>query len=200
MLSRSSFSMKTRSSGAALGILLIMGLLPGCATISPQPGVPVDARPEPGAAYVAGQFHRSDGPGFALILKNLDTNTEYAMPLGTDSFSISSFKDRVLAIKVPPGRYAVTHWSTYGTVVHLTNNKTPVTSPLLARSFQVPAGGVAFLGRFALTQTRTSDSTYQYTNWRIQPERITTAGAREALVASYTGFDQVAFTCLACLD
>ena len=80
----------------------------GCASVQPvlAPTASVDAS----SGYVAGQFTRMKARGFAFVVKGVDDGREFTMPLGEDSSMPSEAKDQTVAIKVPPGTYAVVQW------------------------------------------------------------------------------------------
>ena len=152
---------------AGMGLALLLGLLTGCATI--EPAVQTTAKPETGMAYVAGQFSRSNSGGFAFVLQNLDSNAEYSMSLGEDGTWPKDVKDQVLAVKLPPGRYAVRQWFTYGTLTKERSRSHAVSNTELSRPFQVASGSVLFLGGFSADTVTRGNQIF----WTIKPRLLT---------------------------
>lgn len=169
-------------------------LASGCAVI--QPVLPAAAAPDATAAYVAGAFTRVSSGGFAFIARNADTGEEYALPLGADTPFPTDVDNQVVAIKVPPGRYAITQWITYATLTKERITKSNVTNAVLSEPFTVAPGSVAYLGNYSVTTTRSGLSSY----FRISPKTVTSADAHAAFVKAYPGFQSQSFTCKLCID
>jgi len=165
-----------------------------CASI--QPVVRTTTSPEPSGSYIAGTFTRSSSGGFAFIVRNVESGTEYGMPLGEDSLLPKDVTDQVIAIKVPPGRYEVSQWITYGTLTKERSSKREIKNPYLAKPFTVEAGSVTHLGKFSVTTAITSG----YTNWSIKPNPMTSQDAKNGFLAAYPSFTSHSFSCRLCTD
>jgi hypothetical protein len=176
----------------AIGVLL--GALGGCVAL--QPAVVSTARPDASAAYLTGSFNRINSGGFAFIIYNTDTNQEYAMSLGEDTTWPKDVIDGVITIRVPEGRYAVTHWVTYGTLTKERSRLRPITNSHLSAPFTVRAGSVVYLGKFNAQTTRSGATTY----YTIKPLPIDSRAARDAFVTAHPNFKKNPFTCLMCAD
>jgi hypothetical protein len=186
----------TQSSRAAS--LALFATLAGCTSI--QPTVPTTTPPDASSGYVAGAFTRTNTGGVAFILKGMDSGVEYAMPLGEDSPLPKDVKDQVVAVKVPPGRYAVSHWITYGTLDKSQSTKTSMSNAFLAAPFVVEAGSVIYLGAFSVTSTTTPGYPKMTIHWSVKPMAIHLNGARAAFLKTYPMFGSVPFVCRLCLD
>ena len=178
----------------ATAITLSLALLAGCATI--EPAVQAAAGPEPGMAYVAGQFTRSNSGGFAFVLQDVDLGTEYAMSLGEDGSWPSDVNEQVIAVKLRPGRYAVKQWFTYATLTKERSRGHPVTNPELSKPFRLNSGSVMFLGGFKVDTTVQGSQIY----WSIKPRVLREERAQQAFGAAYPGLGTLAFECRLCIS
>jgi ABC-type Fe3+-hydroxamate transport system substrate-binding protein len=167
-------------------------LVSGCASI--EPALKSNAIPDSSSSYIAGSFTRKSSGGFAFAITNLQTNREYSLSLGEDTFTPKDIDDQVVTIQVPPGRYMVSSWYTYGTLNKAKNSTNKITNPYLSSPFEVSSNSVLFLGRFAAS-TSLKDSTITYL---IKPERITLTQAREAFFSAYPSFKDIALSCKMC--
>jgi hypothetical protein len=185
---------------AALCSIVAVGtlLLGGCASI--EPTLKADAQPSADAAYIAGSFTRQNSGGFAFAITNLDTQREYGMSLGQDTVLPKDVSDDVVVMKVPPGRYQVTSWYTYGTVNKAKNGTFPIRNPVLSQPFEVPAQSVRFLGKFVARSDHAYGMGALSASWSIEPVPITEAQAREALSRSYSAFGNLDVKCQLCSD
>ncbi|MBL0728807.1 hypothetical protein [Piscinibacter sp. HJYY11] len=174
----------------ALAVLLASG----CAVI--QPVVPAAAAPDAASAYIAGAFTRVSSGGFAFIARNADTGEEYALPLGADTPFPTDVENQVVAIKVPPGRYAITQWITYATLTKERITKSNITNAVLSEPFTVAPGSVTYLGNYSVTTTRAGTSMH----FRISPKVVTSADARTGFLKAYPGFQSQSFACKLCVD
>jgi len=179
---------------AGTGLALVLGLLAGCATI--EPAVPTTARPETGMAYVAGQFSRSNSGGFAFVLQNLDSNAEYSMSLGVDGSWPQDVKAQVLAVKLPPGRYAVKQWFTYATLTKERSRGHAITNSELSRPFQVGSGAVLFLGGFSADTTTRGNQIF----WSIKPRLLKEDEAQAVFQSAYPALAALPFECHLCIS
>lgn len=179
---------------AGTGLALLLGLLTGCATI--EPAVQTTAKPETGMAYVAGQFSRSNSGGFAFVLQNLDSNAEYSMSLGEDGTWPKDVKDQVLAVKLPPGRYAVKQWFTYGTLTKERSRSHAVSNTELSRPFQVGSGSVLFLGGFSADTVTRGTQIF----WTIKPRLLKEDEAQTAFQSAYPALAALPFECHMCIS
>jgi hypothetical protein len=171
----------------------------GCAIIDSP--IPTSASREPGFAYFSGRFSRHDVDKFALILRNIDTGREYAMPLGDTQFLSPQKLDKVIALKVPLGNYIATHWITYVGIGNERTSKNEIKSGRLAKPIHVSDGQVVFLGDFDMKQWTTSDPENimrYYKHWSMTPKRITTMEAQSAFDSAYPQLRPTAFSCLIC--
>lgn len=185
---------ETRLRIFATALALSLTLLAGCATI--EPAVQAAAGPEPGMAYVAGQFTRSNSGGFAFVIKDVDLGKEYAMSLGEDSTWPSDVNEQVIAIKLPPGRYALTQWFTYATLTKERSRSHPITNPELSKSFRLNSGSVMFLGGFKVDTAVQGGQIY----WSIKPRVLREERAQQAFDATYPGLGKLAFECRLCIS
>lgn len=181
-----------------LGLLIAALILTGCASI--HPAVENTAGPIATSGYVAGGFTRNKGNGFAFLVRSLDSDKEYGMSLGEDSAMPSEVDNQVVAIALPPGRYAITQWVAYATLTKEKIKTSPVTNEHLSTPFTVKAGAVLYLGDFSILTTRTYSYPTTYTNWSIKPQPITTAQARRKFYAAYPKFDLLTVDCQLCLE
>lgn len=166
----------------------------GCASI--EPALKSSASPNPSSSYVSGSFTRKDSGGFAFAITNLQTNREYGLSLGEDSALPSDVESQVITIQVPPGRYMVSSWYTYGTLNKAKNDTNKITNPYLARPFELKPNTVLYLGKFAVSTTHQSSTTI----WAIKPERVTLNQAHNAFVAAQPMFNELVFSCHLCID
>jgi hypothetical protein len=169
-------------------------LMTGCAVI--QPVLPPTSQPDATAGYVAGGFTRVKSGGFAFIVRNLDTSAEFALSLGEDTSWPTDVENQVVAIKLPPGRYAVSHWITYATLTKERISKSAVSNPYLSAPFSVAAGSVTYLGHYSVSTLHSGG----YVNYRISPRPVMAAGARSAFLKAYPAFSGNDFSCRLCTD
>lgn len=167
-------------------------LLVGCASI--EPALKPSAPPDAAAAYVAGKFSRIKSGGFAFGLVDVSSGAEYSISLGEDTFLPTDVTDQVLAIKVPPGQYALRHWFTYGTITKERSKKHPITSSVVSAPFSVSAGSVVFLGSFA---ARSDYSGPQWV-WTINQREISSSGAERDFREAYPLLRSLNFSCHLC--
>lgn len=166
----------------------------GCASI--EPTIQSNSPPETTSGYISGTFTRTNSGGFAFAITNLQTNHEYGLPLGEDTSLPSNVDRQVITIKVPPGRYVVSNWYTYGTLNRAKNGTNKITNRHLAMPFDVSANSVHYLGQFMVTTTQEALTTH----WQIQPQGLTVEQARSAFGAAHPMFSVLQFSCQLCLD
>lgn len=176
----------------SVAALAALSLIVGCAAI--EPALKPTAAPEGGAAYIGGKFSRSNSGGFAFGLVNLTSGAEYAISLGEDTTLPTDIKDQILAIKVPPGRYALNHWFTYATVTKERSRKHPITNSALSAPFTVAAGSVVFLGSFAAE----SDYSGPQWVWTIKPRVVGRTDAQRDFAEAYPLLRNLSFACQLC--
>ena len=174
---------------AALGLAF---LLFGCASI--EPSLKATAAPESGAGYVSGKFTRSNSGGFAFVLVDQLSRKEYAMSLGEDSPLPTDVNDQVVVVKVPPGRYSLAYWFTYGTLTKQRTMKFAVTNAALSAPFTVSSDSVVFLGNYS-ARTRSAISGLA---WSVQPEIGNVREAQLDFSAAYPLLGKLNFSCHVC--
>lgn len=177
-----------------VAIMLGVSMLVGCASI--QPTVMSSAVPDPASGYLAGTFSRVSSGGFAFVVKNMRTGEEFGMPLGEDGLLPKDVNNQVIAIKLPPGDYAVTEWYTYATLTKERSAKKPISNRYLAMPFKVEAGKVMYLGYYLVS----TSSGGGYTYWTVKPRPIGLSEAKAAFASAYPAFVQHDFACQLCLD
>ena len=138
--------------------------------------------------------------GFAFVVKGVDDGREFTMPLGEDSSMPSEAKDQTVAIKVPPGTYAVVQWITYATLTKEVLSRKAVTDSILNKPFAVRAGGVVHLGSYDVSQSVQPGFPVTTTYLRIQPRRFTQAEVHKAFAATYPNLADGPFRCVLCTD
>lgn len=179
-------------------VLALACALGACASI--QPVVSSSAAPEASSGYVTGSFTRTKSGGFAFVLRNLDSGAEYEMPLGEDTLLPTDVSDQVIAIKVPPGRYSVAQWFTYGTLTKERSSKKEISNPYLKAPFTLGNGAVVYLGRYSITTTYTPGYPVSRTDWAIRPQPVKSTEARSAFAKTYPAFADMPFSCRLCAD
>ncbi len=172
--------------------------LSGCANV--QPVLPATAAADAASGYVAGLFTRMKARGFAFVVKEVNEGREYTMPLGEDSSLPTEVKDQTVAIKLPPGRYAVAQWITYATLTKEVMSRKPVSSPVLSKPFDVRAGSVVHLGSFDVSQTVQQGYPTTTTYLQIVPRRFTQAEVQKAFAEVYPNLAAQPFRCVLCVD
>jgi hypothetical protein len=178
-------------------VLAFAMALSACASI--QPVVKSAALPEATSAYVTGNFTRIKSGGFAFVLRNLDSGLEYGMPLGEDSLLPTDVTDQVIAIKVPPGRYSVAQWFTYGTLTKERTRKKDISNTFLNAPFVLEKASVVHIGSHLITTTYTPGYPTSRTDWLIKPQPITSKDAQGAFNKAYPAFANLAFMCHMCV-
>jgi len=173
-----------------IALIALSVALFGCANL--QPVVAKSSKQEAISGYVTGYFSRVGHDGFAFILTNVTTKTEYAMPLGE--------KDKVAAIKVPPGLYKVSHWMTYEILSNDKLSKRPVSNSELSNLFTVEPGSVIYLGNFSLTSTWVPELYKSTSHWEIKPTSVTLKEAQTAFQSAYPAFSGYTFECILCVE
>jgi hypothetical protein len=173
-------------------------MLSGCASV--QPVLAPTAAVEPGAGYVAGLFSRMKVRGYAFVIRSIDGNAEYNMPLGEDSSWPSAVNDQSVVIKLPPGRYTVSQWITYATLTKEIMSRKAISNSLLTQPFSVSAGSVTHLGSYDISEYVQSGYPAATTYMRIQPRRATQSQVQEAFAATYPNLAKAPVRCLLCID
>lgn len=182
--------MRLSSSLRMLGLVL----LTGCASIQPVLN-PTEAA-DPKCGYVAGLFTRMKMEGFAFVIKSLDREEEYTMPLGEDSALPTAVANQTVAIKLPPGRYAVQKWITYATLTKEIMKQKPITNPILSQPFTVTAGEVVHLGSYDVYKF----SEGGYLHWRIQPRAVTKVDVMKGFASTYANLAPLPLRCVVCME
>jgi hypothetical protein len=168
-----------------LSILLLLAA--GCANV--QPVLAPTSAADPNDAYVCVTFNRASGRGFAFELHSKDGKTYY---LSLGDRSANTAEDQTVAIEVPPGTYAVTHWVTY--VGKAVEERHPNDNKVLAKPFTLQAGSVAYLGLFDIQQAKRADMNY----YSIKPYVGTRDEAHQAFAAGYPNLASRPFQCVLC--
>ena len=181
-----------------LALPLFFALLTGC--VSLQPTLQATAKPEKSNAYIAGSFTRVSSGGFAFVLTNTDSGLDYAMPFGEDTTWPKDVADQLIMIQVPPGKYRITHWLTYGTLTKERSRLQPVTNKFVAAPFTLEQGSIIFLGSFSASTETSVSYPYTHTSWSIKPNPIKARDAHSALANTYPLFGDVPFSCTVCID
>lgn len=181
---------------ASVVALLAALVLAACASV--QPPIAKSSPMEPGAAYVGGVFSQVERYAFAFTLKNLGTGQEYGMALGDASISRGSQPrwDEVVAIKLPPGRYQITHWMTYIPLTKERTSHSEVPRSALTEPFDLKAGEIRFLGNFASSTSVDGRKVRS----SITQRPISSARARQVFLAAYPSFSEGRFDCPLCQD
>ena len=172
----------------ALPLLLVAA---ACAEI--QPVVVPSSAVDPNAAYVSGTFTHAKVAGFAFVLRSGE-GKEYLMSLGEDAKMRTQVEDQVVAIKVPPGTYAVTHWISYAPASKAVEMRMPIENKVLAKPFTLKAGEVVHLGVFDIAQAKRADMNY----YQILPFVGTRNDAQAALAQAYPNLASRPFQCVLC--
>ena len=159
-----------------------------------------DATPSSAYGYIAIRTTQERGTDIAFVVNNVDTGTTFNMPLEEDATWNSTENKRVAIIKVPPGRYAVTHWLTYATLTKSEFIEKAVTNPYLSYPFSVSPDTVIVLGDFMVGFDSDHRNGTDYWHWTIRPLHITRKKAQAAFVQSYPGFRGLEFACRLCTD
>lgn len=162
-------------------------LVAGCANV--QPVVAPTSAANPNDAYVSVTFNRASGRGFAFELHSRDGKAYY---LSLGDRSANNAEDQTVAIELPPGAYAVTHWVTY--VGKAIEERHPNDNKVLAKPFTLQAGSVAYLGVFDIQQGKRADMNY----YSIKPSVGTRDEAHKALAAAYPNLASRPFECILC--
>lgn len=175
-------------------------VLNGCTTVAIQPVLPPTAVADAQSGYVAGQFSRTKGRGFAFIVRSTDGKAEYTLPLGEDSTFPTDVNDQTVAMKLPPGWYTVSAWITYATLTKEVMSRKPITDSPLSEPFSVRAGAVVHLGSYNVTTYTESAYPSVNTFLRITPRRLTEAEVQTSFKAAYPQFAAMPFQCVLCMD
>src|SRR5258706_2430154 len=166
---------------------ILLVLVAGCANV--QPVVAPTSAADPNDAYVSVTFNRSSGRGFAFELHSKDGKAYY---LSLGDRSANNAEDQTVAIEVPPGTYAVTHWVTY--VGKAIEERHPNENKVLARPFTLQAGSVAYLGLFDIQQGKGADMNY----YAIKPDVGTRDEAHKMLASAYPNLASRPFEGILC--
>ncbi|PWF45511.1 hypothetical protein [Massilia glaciei] len=166
----------------------------GCAVV--ETAMPSGALPEAKTAYLTGAFSRGKVAGFALIAVDVKSGAEFAISLGANSLLPTAVDHQVVAIKLPPGRYSIAKWVTFGTLTKEIILRSVVKNPYLSAPFDVQAGTVVYMGNFDI------DSSYSSLrhSYSITPKPVSIQDARTKFLATYTSFSENKFKCLMCID
>jgi len=174
-----------------LAVAALLAATAGCAEI--QPVVAPSSALDPSAAYISGTFTHAKVQGFAFVLRSAE-GKEYFMSLGEDAKVRTEIDDQVVAIKVPPGTYAVTHWVTYAPASKAVDLRMPIENRALAKPFTVKAGEVVHLGVFDIAQAKRADVNY----YQILPFVGQRSDAHSALANAYPNLASRPFQCVLC--
>ncbi len=196
-----------RDSGDAMNIIFRIAL-PAlallCAACSPVRVTPFeghDVKPDDSFGLVSGIFSRKKSSDVAFVVRNATTGSEYILSFGEDTRMPQDITNEMVAIRVPPGRYAVTEWVTFATITKDKLTRKAVTNPYVFKEFDVGAGTVVFLGKYAVEgSSGMSNAFTSYLAWEIHPLPITSEEARQRFVQTYPAFVESAFSCLVCAD
>ena len=177
---------------AARSAIAAAVLLTACAEI--QPVVSPAASVDPDAAYITGTFTRTSARGFAFAIRS-SSGKEYFMSLGQDSKAPAEVNEQTIAIRVPPGTYAVMHWVAYEPATKTVEIRRPVDNNVLSKAFTVKPGAVVHLGEFDIEQGKRGDTSY----YSIRPAYIATVDeARAGVEKAYPNLRSRPFQCLVC--
>uniref|UniRef100_UPI00197D9A12 hypothetical protein n=1 Tax=Burkholderia sp. Ac-20379 TaxID=2703900 RepID=UPI00197D9A12 len=180
------------------------GFLAGCVISTPIERL--DAAPDPASAYIASAVQTRSGMGYAFYMKNVDTNADLTLqiadpyPLGKRIFDDENTPPQVHAIKVLPGRYALTGWAAFTWGVHERLIHRHFDEPnALSQPFEVKAGAIGFLGKF-ITTTDTELTTWstRTIHYRILPDTLSEQTAHDLFVQAYPAFGEREFACIFC--
>jgi len=168
-------------------LFILLLLAAGCASV--QPVLAPTSAADPNDAYISVTFNRASGRGFAFELHSKEGKAYY---LSLGDRSANNAEDQTVAIEVPPGTYAVTHWVTY--VGKAVEERQPNENRVLGKPFTLQAGGVAYLGVFDVQQGKRADMNY----YSIKPDVGTRDEAHRALAAAYPNLASRPFQCILC--
>jgi len=168
-------------------LFIVLLLAAGCANV--QPVLAPTSAADPNDAYISVTFNRASGRGFAFELHSKEGKAYY---LSLGDRSANNAEDQTVAIEVPPGTYAVTHWVTY--VGKAVEERQPNENRVLGKPFTLQAGGVAYLGVFDVQQGKRADMNY----YSIKPDVGTRDEAHTALAAAYPNLASRPFQCILC--
>lgn len=184
-----------RAFSGALAMCALLSLT-GCVSI--ESVVAADAKPDAQSGYVAGLFTRGKVSGFAFVIRDENTGTEYGLSMGQDTFLPSEANEQTVAIKLPKGTYRVTHWTTYATITKERSTRKEVPQTALATSFTLEGGAVVHLGSYSLTQTSENRYPTLITRYQVQPKAISAVAAKAAFAKEYPNLADLPFKCLTC--
>jgi hypothetical protein len=178
--------------------------LAGCVILSPIEDRIAAPRTDQG--YIAGSALSESGIGFAVYIKNIETNAEYALQMTKPSILSGSIfytpdnSPEIYTLQAPPGEYMLTGWATFdwGSHEKMTKKKFDAQSPY-AKPFTVKKGEVVFLGEFS-TSMNVTERTYMWINLRyaIRPQLISTDSAKDKFIREYPKFEGAGFSCIFC--
>lgn len=155
--------------------------------------------PDPQSGYIAGTFSASANVGrLAFALVNAETGSEWILPVGEIHYLQVDQKMSLRMIPVPPGKYRLAYWTNYDA---MGQRGTPFDFPagtLSATLFDVPAGGIAFIGNFAMPRTDGPDFLVPIRLRRFKQVPISPDDARKSLAAVHPGFLKLSFSCQPC--
>lgn len=172
-------------------------LLTACANLTPA--VTASAGPDAEAGYIAGLFNRN-GWSFAIRIRAVDGAEEYVMPMGEDTRLPADLLGSTVAIKVRPGRYAVSGLFTYTTLSKEIISKAPGVTGFLGAPFDVKPGAVTHLGEFTVESKRTGvpgKDAVRY-DMRVHPHATLERDVAAAFRAAYPKLAGLEIRCLPC--
>lgn len=178
--------------------ILALTTVAGCANVQPvlAPNVTADEN----AGYVAGQFSRMKGRGYGFMVRAVEGEAEYILPLGEDTNWPTELHDQTVAIKLPPGTYTVTQWITYATLTKEIMSRKALTGTALNQPFTVKSGSVIHLGSYDVSQYTTIGFLATTTHMQIKPRRVTQVDVQKAFSATYPNLAKQPFYCVLCMD
>jgi hypothetical protein len=181
-----------------LSCALGFSILAGC--VSVQPILGTDAPADSNSGYISGQFSRVKLSGFGLVVKSVDSGSEYVLPMGEDSNFPSAVESQTVVMKLPPGTYRISQWVTYATLTKETLTRKSIENSLGGEQFKINPGTVLHLGRYYLGGNKESVFSGLKMNFNMNPLRVTQREVQDAFILSYPKLASLPFRCLLCVD
>lgn len=176
--------------------------LSACSTttlVSVTPTIEPTQVPDPQSGYIAGTFSAPANAGrLAFVLVNAETGSEKVLPVGEIHYLHVDQKKSFRMIPVPPGTYRLAYWMFYDELNRPFPPREFPAGTLSTTLFDVPAGGIAFIGNFAMTSKDGNDFLVGMRSRRFEQFAISLADARKSLATVHPGFLKLIFSCPPC--
>lgn len=143
-------------------------ILSGC--VSVQTVTPGAETPKATVGYVAGVFSAAANDDFGLGITSVAGGEEMVLPFANPAVPMKTIlQDRVTMIQLPPGKYRVSSWLTFGRLTKEKITKKELPAGAEGLLFDVTPGRVWYLGKFSAA---TAVAGYQRIRFSIRPQRI----------------------------